>query len=133
MAFDHPTERENEMSTLKVMWQEPVQGTADHPGYFANRTRWFGDVETVEVLGDDWYNSWGQVRTRHGNDMHAFAWLWDGDPDKPVQGPLGLEPRNIALTLVMVVTRGKTEAEMFLVERAWLLGPDGQTIDRIAP
>jgi hypothetical protein len=107
--------------------------TADYPDHYATRARWLSDVIAVEVLDRGIYNSWGQVRQRHGRGVDGYTWLWAGD-DEPC-GPFGKDdpPRDVALTLILVATRENPDGTVVLVEKAWLLGPDGQTIDRIAP
>ena len=104
-----------------------------YPDHFASRTRWLADVHAVEVLDRNVYNSWAQVRRRHGRDVFGYTWLWDGDEKEAVQGPFGGEPRDVGLTLILVACREQPDGLLVLVEKAWLLGPDGQTIDRVAP
>lgn len=179
MASITPNERENEMLTLKIMWDEPrpgshrmaappaefvthtltelgvqsalatsnasydagrefVEGEAAYPDHFASRTRWVSDVTAVEVLDRGVYNSWRQVRQRHGRNVFGYTWLWDDDVEgregaRPVKGPFGGEPRDVGLTLILIAGRQWPDGEIILVEKAWLLGPDGQTIDRVAP
>lgn len=118
--------------------REFVEVEAAYPDHFVSRTRWMSDVTAVEVLDRGVYNSWRQVRQRHGRDVFGYTWLWDDDVDghegaRPVQGPFGGEPRDVGLTLILVCSREHPDGLIVLVEKAWLLGPDGQTIDRVAP
>lgn len=87
-------------------------------------TAWLADVKQVTVLGAFPAARGSDIGDQYGH--HLELWAWAGDrPHRDGE----LIPVN---TLIMV-RFADDEIRTMLVERAWLLSENGQTIERIAP
>jgi hypothetical protein len=91
---------------------------------------WFADVSRVSINGqtedEAQLTEWRGVY--NPDDYTRFG----SRPDKPTAYEANLVGWPATLITVWF-GRDAERCETMLVERAWLLGPDGQTVDRIAP
>lgn len=87
---------------------------------------WLAGVRQVTKLGQIPAHRAADVLTfdayKHLSGMEIWAWM--GHTDAVTGRP--------PLTIIMVSFDDST-TRTFMVERAWLLGPNGDTIERIAP
>lgn len=115
------------MLTLKVAhndWPE-AKTNDDTCGPCNEIVGWFADVAQVTKLGQVAAHKAAQVlqdaRFTHLSGMEI--WCWTGYDDTVSRQPM----------TVIMVRFGDGETRTMLVERAWLLGPNGDTVERVAP
>jgi len=112
------------MFTLKLA-HEVKDGSngPDRPFVPFDHTLWVASVSQVKRISQDWYASPNDVTDRHGGLLVATA-----------MDCTFTEPRLLTLLAYWVGPLfSDHESHYALVERAWLLGPNGDTIERIAP
>ena len=97
------------MFTLKIMSYDDLPGSVDH-----SVCMWFPGVTVVSLIGTKPKSEWSTYLDSDSASDYTIV---------PPTGPVSM--------LYVKLTDG---SDCYLmVERAWLLGPDGQTVDRIAP
>lgn len=122
------------MFTLKIAQRYAHDGGATAPGRGDDLTwfptwltgvmqvqalPWDGHLESLHEPGGQWYDPGLDTVV----EVHAYV----GDYQPPDGGPQGHPLTLLMATLPHGIVR------LLLVEKAWLLGPDGGTIERIAP
>jgi len=113
---------------LKIAHRDHVAlaDESEHVGPVFWRHKWVADVESVEILSSGFYRCREDVLEVHGTGVAVHASLGDSDAGRDTFHPL-------AMKLLLVNIAGKSDAELMLVSTAWLLGQNGDTIERIAP
>lgn len=107
-----------------VSWPDDIPRHANFSGAIAETlTHWFADVRKVSVLcrfGPGEARNVGSPTGPYNwlaNDIEHYAWLGNA----------------VKITRTLLCVSFVDDVRYMLVERAWLLGPDGSTIDKIAP
>lgn len=105
------------MTTLKMSHQ-PAEGPA--------KNFWLTDVESVEEVERVSLASWDDYGKRF-NGMLVKCWI------SLESGPKGDDGGRAPGVYTLITVKTARDTEAWVVQWAWLLGQDGQTIDRIAP
>lgn len=91
---------------------------------------WLGDVRQVTALGDVLPDTKALKDAVNGNDPR-FAHLCG--PDRGIEHWTWMGPEKKTIRKVIMVGFDNGATRTMLVERAWLLGPNGDTIEKICP
>ena len=120
---------------LKMSWDiVKAESSEDSPGQLFTQSVWIDGITRVQKLDGDFYQTWEDVEERHGSITH-YATLDSRPPvdaaDPSLWGKLD-DPKWLTL-LVYWTGDNDSHAQTVLVERAWLLAANGDTIERVAP
>ena len=118
--------------TLKTAYTRHEDYPADgNPPREFDVVQWKAGVSSVERLDQGFYFTLQDVLDKHGSvAVHAQLSVED------FEGQITWERRPLSLLSVYYGGPGhsaRSNWELILVERAWLLGPTGDTLERIAP
>lgn len=91
---------------------------------------WIYGVKQVTTLGEVDPSRQALLDVTHGNDRR-FQHLMVPGQGIEIHTWMGPEKKTVRKVLEVVLADGSTRH--MLVERAWLLGPDGGTIEKICP
>lgn len=91
---------------------------------------WIGGVRQVTSLGEVDPTHLALRKVTNGDDPR-FAYLCGPGAGIEIHTWMGGEKKTVRK--VLMVALDNSETRVMLIERAWLLGPDGATIERIAP
>lgn len=112
------------MYTLKIKWERLEAVTngdttiiSEEP---ADEATYFIPADSVKVHGP--ITSMDQMQ----------AWTQDQFVDCSIKNPRSDSEHTIFQSRLVAVVHGDSY-EWYLVSKAWLLGPDGKTIEKIAP
>lgn len=96
-------------------------------------TTWLTGVEWVELVSRHDIATWEELTDRWAGQFINYVVTLGSQPPRDAAQPerFGTPPTKM-VTMLAVKSVG-CEPRNWLVQRAWLLGPDGQTIDRVAP
>lgn len=96
-----------------------------------NIETWIGDVRQVTSLGEVDPSRQALVDAVNGNDRR-FAYLCGpGDPSIEIHTWMGADKKTVRKVIMVVFDNSPTR--VMLVEKAWLLGSNGDTIQKICP
>jgi hypothetical protein len=114
---------------LKVAYVDYPHAVETKPGTGPGRNNvaWISDVEQVTIVGE--FPCWEEIPAefRHLTDLEIWAWRGYRREDFVTEDTSWYRPH----TIVMIRTTNQ-QTRVLLVERAWLLNGDGDTIDTIA-
>lgn len=98
-----------------------------HPAGCFDVVSWKAGVSSVQRLDQGFYRTISDAYEKHGDGIAIYAELSVGSP---------AEPKPLTLLSVYYGEPGdaaRSNWEIMLVERAWLLSSTGDTLERIAP